>query len=353
MVNIMLTVNPGIEDLAAEEARVELGGEPSYRVLSGRVFLRNVAEKRLGERVSRLKMANRAVALLTTVDIRPEATYLPQLRRLLGRKLMGVVDYITPETPFAVKAERIGEHEYSSMDIAALLGDVVNEIEISYYGRRPSVNLRNPSVIVYALADNDKLYIGIMLTGPWSMHRRGYRIYDHPAALKPTLAQAMLYLSGTRDKQAIGDPMCGGGTIPIEAALTHEDALIWCSDYNEKHVRGAELNAMAAGIRSRIKFKVLDARKLDTIGIEFDHLVLNPPYGIRYGDPWSIRRLYKEFLYSASRSIAPDGRITLITTEFHFIHKVIGSYGLEVIHERTVYHGNLYPHIIVLAKVGQ
>lgn len=351
MADLVFTANPGIEDIVAEEIRCEFNGKVEYKIMSGRVYLYNVGSlKYLYEKVSRLKTINKAMILLWKGRIGLEYTFLTRLHSILLKELDHVIDYITPSTTFAVQVERLGDHEYTSMDIARVLGDVIIDIVYTHYKRRPVVDLRNPSIVINALARENELVIGVLISSSWSMHRRGYRIYDHPAALKPTLAVAMLYLSGTRDKQAIIDPMCGGGTIPIEAALLHEDAFIVGTDFNEKHVRGAVMNAIAAGVYDKIVFKKWDARKIDQLNMEFDHIILNPPYGIRYGDPTSIRRLYRKFLESAINSLVPTGRITMITTEYHYVHKVISHVGLKVIHERTVYHGKLYPHIIVLGR---
>jgi len=351
LVDLVFTVNPGIEDVVAEEIRSEFTGKLEYKIMSGRVYLYNAGiVKYLYEKVSRLKTINKAMILLWKGKIRPEYTYLTHLHDILIKDLNQIIEYITPNTTFAVQVERLGEHEYTSMDIARVLGDVIIDIVSRHYQRRPLVNLRNPSIIINALAKEDELIIGVLVSSSWSMHRRGYRIYDHPAALKPTLAVAMLYLSGTKDKQVIIDPMCGGGTIPIEAALLHEDAYIVGTDFNEKHIRGARMNSIAAGVYDKIIFKRWDARKIDQLGMEFDHIILNPPYGIRYGDPNSVRRLYRKFLESAIKSLRLTGRITMITTEYHYIHRIIKYIGLDVVHERTVYHGKLYPHIIVLGR---
>lgn len=346
---LVFTVNPGIEDIAAEEIRCELGGKPVYKMMTGYVFLENPSRGIDG--VYRLKTVNRAMVLLADIDgVEPHYSYLPKLGEILREGLRSVVDYITPETSFAVQVERMGSHEYTSMDVARITGDVVISIVKEFYGRRPLVNLRNPNVILHVFLRDKKLIAGVLLTGPWSMHRRGYRVYDHPAALKPTLATAMLYISGTRDKQVIVDPMCGGGTIPIEAALLHEDAVIIGTDINPVHIQGAKYNAIVAGVAEKIEFKQWDARRIHELISGVDHMVLNPPYGIRYGDPWSIRRLYRKFLESSWRALGDGGRLTIITTEFNYIHRIIGEVGYRVVHERTVFHGNLYPHIMVLEK---
>lgn len=352
MVDLVFTVNPGIEDIVSIEAYSVFGGGSSrYSMLSGRVYY-SVAGSidYLFEKIMELRTINRAMIHIATLELEPSYSFLGVLRDRLSKALEGVVEFIGPGTSFAVSTERFGEHEYTSMDLSRVIGDAVISVVEEFYGRRPRVDLRNPSVIVHGFARENELIIGVLFTGPWSMHRRGYRVYDHPAALKPTLASAMLYISGVRDKQVVVDPMCGGGTIPIEAALLYEDSSIYGFDINPLHIRGALMNAVAAGVDDRIVFRVWDARKIHEVVGDVDHMILNPPYGIRYGDPYSIRRLYRRFLESAYKTLASNGRITMITTEYTTIHKIAHQTKLEIIHERTVKHGNLYPHIIVLEK---
>ncbi len=348
VMEILYTVNPGIEDIAANEVVSELGGTTSYQMLSGHV-LHKPARNNL-EALARLRSINRAFILLWKGNIGPRINDLIDLRRKLVSELEGISRYITPYTSFAVDTERVGEHEYTSMDISRVIGDVVIEVVKKETGERPPVNLRHPNIIVHVFVKDDKFYIGISLTGPWSMHRRGYRLYDHPAALKPTLAYAMLAISGTRDKQLIVDPMCGGGTIPIEAAYIHEDAYIFGYDQSPHHIRGARINALAAGVSRRIYFGVWDARRIHEVIEDVDHMVLNPPYGIRFGDPWTIRKLYSSFLSSAYKASKEGGHLTMITTEYNYVNKLYEKIGFKKVHERIVYHGRLYPHIIVLEK---
>ena len=345
----LFTVNPGIEDIAANEIRNEIGGNIKYNNMAGHVIA-ELDNDISYESIYRLRTINRAIKIIWEGVAERSIHYLAKLKNILLKELDSIIEYITPEISFAVRSERIGIHEYTSMDLSRVLGDVVIDIISKKYSKRPQVNLRAPDVIVYAFLRENKLVIGIQYTGPWSLHRRSYRIYDHPAALKPTLATAMLYLVGTKDKSIIVDPMCGGGTIPIEAALLHEDAYILGLDINPVHIKGSMKNAVAAGVFHRTIFRVWDARKLHELGLDIDYVVTNPPYGIRYGSPTAIKRLYRKFIFSLEKALAVNGKVAIITTEYAYLHKIIEYSQLKIVHERTVAHGGLYPHIIILEK---
>jgi tRNA (guanine6-N2)-methyltransferase len=238
--------------------------------------------------------------------------------------------------------------------VAKVVGEAVIEAFSEKYGLRPPVRLNSPSIIIYAEVIEDEFRLGILLTGERSRHRRGYRVYDHPAALKPSLAYSMIRISGARDGETIVDPMCGGGTIAIEAALTFPGSRIVCIDKNPAHIRGAKMNALAARVFNRIEFVVGDARRLpEILGEEsIDVIISNPPYGIRLGDPTSVRRLYRSFLPAISRSLRGGGRATLITTESDYIINLLRKevFRLKLSHIRKVRHGDLWASILVLEK---
>jgi len=349
---LMYTVNPGIEDIAADEISRELGGSISYELMSGHVY--HVVENVDYEAFYRLRSINKVFTLIWKGIIGKGIEDLVLFSKSLSQILRErrIWEYVTPHTSFAVETERIGEHKFTSIDISRIIGELVIKVVEEVTGKKPKVNLRTPNTIVHAFVRQDKVFVGISLSGSRSLHRRGYRLYDHPAALKPTLAYAMLTLSGTRDKDLIVDPMCGGGTIPIEAAYIHEDSNIYCLDVNKRYVEVAEKNAFAAGVVYKITFDQWDARRIHEYNFpsNIDRVVSNPPYGIRYGDPRVIRRLYSSFLESLYKVLSDNGRVTLITTEYTFLNRLIEKLGYIKIHERIVQHGGLYPHIVVFTK---
>jgi tRNA (guanine6-N2)-methyltransferase len=341
-VKMVFTTNPGIEDIAAEEVSARLSASIlEVRSGYGRVIA-DVPDDML-EYVNELRSIHRPIILLAEGETCSEKECLRHVYNIVRES--GVERFITPWTPFAVRAERVGEHEYTSLDIARVSGDAVIDAVREKYGIRPPVDLDYPAVIVSVDVIGSRVIVGIDLGGDISWHRRGYRVYDHPAALKPTLAYAMIILSGARDGDVILDPMCGGGTIAIEAALIFENSPIICLDKNPRHIEGALQNAVAAGVANRIEFIVGDARKLSSYVEEAHVVISNPPYGIRLGSPREVRKLYKDFISEAVKITKKS--ITIITTEFKHVRKLIEEYGWRVSHERRVAHGNLFPHIIV------
>ena len=360
---LIVTTNPGIEDLVIEELECLLKGccssikpHPKFR---GRVVVElSLDEKDINRVVELLvdkaTMINKIFLLLNEAKISKDKRGLEDIYELVY-STKKILQYILPYTTFAIRAERVGSHEFTSLDIGRVAGDAVRKLVAELHKGIPApVNLDYPNVEIGVDVYEDTCSINLILTGDTSLHRRGYRVYDHPGALKPTLANAMLKLAKVRNGEVLLDPMCGGGTIPIEAALHYNLSCIKCYDISPKHIRGAILNAISANVEDKIEFRVQDARKLHEVLDEesIDVIVSNPPYGIRIGRKSVIDELYRDFIISAYKVLRRKGRITIITTEHKTVKRVISEYGLKlnIVHERTVSHGDLWPNIMVLSK---
>ena len=161
------------------------------------------------------------------------------------------------------------------------------------------------------------------------LHRRGYRQAVAKAPLRETLAAAMLMASGWTGDTALVDPLCGSGTIPIEAALiarrlppglnrsfaffhwpghhparwtllveramahalTRSPVKIAGSDRDAGAIAAAVANAERAGVAADIDFTVRPVSAAERVA-DTGSLVCNPPYGVRTGDPDRLRNLY-------------------------------------------------------------
>lgn len=174
----------------------------------------------------------------------------------------------------------------------------------------------------------DRAEIFIDTTGA-PLYKRGWRTEGGVAPIRETLAAAMVDLSRFRGDMHFLDPMCGSGTIAIEAALKairrapglrrrfdaetfpFVDAAVWdrvreeaksneapspavieARDIDPACIRRAEANARRAGVADRIRFSVADVTAADLSRFR-GVLVTNPPYGERLGDVEQAHALYK------------------------------------------------------------
>ena len=203
-------------------------------------------------------------------------------------------------------------------------------------GTRPSVDRESPTLRINAHAARGNLTLAIDLSGE-SLHRRGYRGGAGAAPLKENLAAAILIRSGWPAIAAAGgsfvDPMCGSGTLPIEAALIaadiapgllrpgfgferwkQHDADAWAAvraaaetrrqvalltpgrirgfDRDPVAIRDAEANAARAGLDKRLFFQRCELEKLPSAPAPSGLFAVNPPYGERIGESDELRALY-------------------------------------------------------------
>jgi 23S rRNA (guanine2445-N2)-methyltransferase / 23S rRNA (guanine2069-N7)-methyltransferase len=203
-------------------------------------------------------------------------------------------------------------------------------------GERPSVDRESPTLRINAHAARGAVTIAIDLSGD-SLHRRGYRGGQGAAPLKENLAAAILIRSGWPAIAAAGgsfvDPMCGSGTLPIEAALIaadiapgllrdrfgferwkQHDPNAWAGVRNAAEarrqmalltpgrirgfdrdlvsIRDSEANAARAGLDKRLFFQRCELAKLPAAPAPTGLVAVNPPYGERIGEADELHLLY-------------------------------------------------------------
>jgi tRNA (guanine6-N2)-methyltransferase len=316
---LLLTTERGIESVAAQEVR-ELIRRRASVAGEGRLRVRGDARD-----ILTLNYCSNSLHRVVLLLLESDFSTLDELYRAV--KGIAFHEYLSPEQSFAVKASRMGEHDFTSLDVARVAGQAVIDSYAEARGVRLKVNLDSPDVVVRVEVRQSKCYVGIDTTGE-SLHRRGYRVYQHPAPLKPSISYALVRIAEWSAEESLLDPFCGSGTICIEAAryawrmpnlLRRESFLFWklkflpleefremlaeaearvrkrelsirgC-DISPKHVAGARQNAERAGVA--VSFFTCDATR---VSLDCDKLVTNLPYGLRIGSRYKIARLYKKF----------------------------------------------------------
>jgi tRNA (guanine6-N2)-methyltransferase len=145
------------------------------------------------------------------------------------------------------------------------------------------------------------------------MRHRTYLEASRRAALKPTIAAAMVMLTEPRPDDVFLDPMCGSGTILIERAQAERYALLLGGDADEDAVKAAHENI---GPRYKpIQVRQWDARKLPLDDRSVSALACNLPFGKQVGTVAENRSLYPALLSEWARVLAPGARMVLLTSE--------------------------------------
>ena len=127
-------------------------------------------------------------------------------------------EIINPKQTFIIKlkgqSDNFNNNNYLTLKIKDAIVDQIKKKRFS----RPSIDKKNPNIILNVFISNDRLTIYLDSSG-LSLHKRGYRNKIHKAMLNESLAAGLIMLSNWNQKDPFYDLMCGSGTIPIEAAL--------------------------------------------------------------------------------------------------------------------------------------
>lgn len=207
---------------------------------------------------------------------------------------------------FRVVARMAGRHGYRRIDLQ-------RAVELGILDRMPAWRLAEDNATIEAWAQlvGGRLILGFRLSDI-EMRQRDYRQVSLPAALKPTIARAMVLLSEPREDDVFLDPMCGSGTILIERALTCPYRLLLGGDADPEALEATRANI---GRRHKpIEIRHWDARSLPIDGASVSVLVTNLPFGKRIGTPEDNRSLYPALLREWSRVVQPAGRMVLLTS---------------------------------------
>ena len=254
-------------------------------------------------------------------------------------------EHLAPDDTFAVRCTSGGSSTQNTKYCALRVKDAVADQFRDIFNQRPSVDVNRPSVQMHLFLGGEKATLSLDLAGE-SLHRRGYRVAGAEAPLKESLAAAILQLVGwpheVTQAGAFVDPMCGSGTLLIEAALMYGDIapalgreyfgflgwkghdrdlwkrliseamdrrqqglgrawpLITGSDASPAAVRSASRNIRQAGLEDIVHVERLELARLrnplagregekDSVGV----LVTNPPYGERLDSLDSVQYLYR------------------------------------------------------------
>ena len=127
-------------------------------------------------------------------------------------------DYLSTDKTFAVEPTIFSQEFRHSRFVAYKVKDAIVDYFREKTGERPGVRVNNPDVLINIhIAEND-CTLSLDSSGE-SLHRRGYRQEAVEAPLNEVLAAGMIMMTGWKGECDLIDPMCGSGTIPIEAAL--------------------------------------------------------------------------------------------------------------------------------------
>ena len=241
--------------------------------------------------------------------------------------------YMTVDNTFVIDATVYSEFFHNSLFVTYRVKDAMVDYWSEKTGNRPSVNAENPDIRINLHIGNDMMTISLDSSGE-SLHKRGYRVATTEAPISEVLAAGMLRMAGWHGQSDFYDPMCGSGTLLIEAALmAHNiapgvfrqtyafekwpdfDADLWSDIYNDDSherefthkiygsdasfyaIQQATKNIKSAGVAKDIELKQVRIEELKDLSSLHSFtpsplVMLNPPYGERLKSNKEMEDLY-------------------------------------------------------------
>ena len=253
-----------------------------------------------------------------------------------------------PDHPhYTVTASLVGRRNYSRYDVA----DAIRDGLWSHYDWTFVENKAGappPEIDLRVLIEGGEGHVGLRL-GRRPLHRRTYKVRNRPGSLKPTVAYCMALLAGTQPGHTVLDPMCGVGTIPIEAAMAFDARAVWGLDISVAAIRDATRNAQEA--RSDTRFVTGDATRLPFSDGCVDCIVCNLPWGKQVQTQHSLRETYTAAVAEFSRVLQPKGRAVLLTDRTGLLlQRAERQTDLHLVFARQISLFGSHPTICVLAK---
>jgi putative N6-adenine-specific DNA methylase len=277
-----------------------------------------------------------------------------------GVKAIAWEEYIPKNASFPVNADSVKSALFSVSDIQSICKKAVVE----------RLKDRHRTAVLPETGEKYDIHIKLLgntvsaclnVSGA-GLNRRGYRAANVKAPIRETLAAGLVMLTGWKQGE-FADPMCGSGTIAIEAAMMganiapgisrsfdgekwsmfknewkaerdaarsdiREPAVIFASDIDKDALGAADRNAKAAGVHLRIYHA--DIREFS----RKDCVVLtNPPYAERLGEQKQVRQLYRDM----GRALSGAQRKFIITADDEFER----YFGTRAKKKRKLYNGNI------------
>lgn len=311
----------GLEDLLVEELKA-IGAQQVVKQVRAASF---VGDRACMYRANLwLRTAQRVLVPLGRFHVRREAELYDGVAAIRWE------DHLGPDDTLAISCTLHSNQFTNAQFLSLKAKDAIVDRFRKRFGKRPSVDLDRPTLRIHLYIHEEDCIVSLDSSGA-ALHKRGYRDPTNLAPLSEVLAAGLVLLSGWDRTTAFVDPMCGSGTIPIEAAMIagniapgiHRphfgfqewkdyDPSLWRSVREEARERAtlgnrpvivagelssnvarkASINIARAGLKGRIHVVNKPFQELEPPAA-MGTMIMNPPYGERMDKEEDILTLYK------------------------------------------------------------
>lgn len=325
------TVQPGLEEIAAEEITRDFGGsirksERGCVVFRVQDISPDLLKLRTVEDVFLLAWGSDALSC-RALDL--DKFELWTARNVDWARLLQLHHGVRPKPKgkptFHLVTQKSGEHGFRRVDARnALARGLARNIPASWR----EVD-EGASVEFWLTIQGRQAVCGLRLSDA-SMRHRDYKTEHRPASLRPTVAAAMVRLAGATAGHLVVDPMCGAGTLLAEQLILARqrragEVAVLGGEWDADAIRAAAANLRRAGPGWRLAR--WDARRLPLADQSVDRLVCNPPFGVQLGEPGSIGPLYRQLAHEGDRVLRAGGRAVVLVGDPTLWHPAAKSVG--------------------------
>ncbi len=280
------------------------------------------------------------------------------------------VKYLTTDTSFAIDSTVYSDNFTNSQFVSYRVKDAIADYFIEREGKRPSVSLSAPELLVNVHISQNQCTISLDSSGE-SLHKRGYRLSQTEAPINEVLAAGILLMAGWDGQTNFIDPMCGSGTFLIEAALIalnippgifrksfafekwmnfdkelfddlyNDDSqereftnMIYGSDISSQAIEITQKNIKIAGLAKYIDLKLADVANVN-VPEGRTLLITNPPYG---------KRLQPERLYEIYESLGRMLKFKMVGNQAWVIssdEKCLTRIGMKPSKKISLFNGDI------------
>jgi tRNA (guanine6-N2)-methyltransferase len=310
MLTFFALTTRGLEDIVAAEVRAAYPAAHIAEVAYRRVLIEAPAEA--AAPLLGLRCADDLFLLVTTWQgIGRPRTTVNRIATLAGEcDLRPALEFCSSLRPldqppqFAVSASFVGKRNYTSPDMKLAIAAGIEQTHGWQYLEEEAPGALSLRLFI----EHDLALFGVRLAAQ-PLHRRPYRAESIPGSLKPPVAAALARLAGAAPGIALLDPLCGAGTILLEAAL--QGAQVVGGDNDPTALSVARNNIHSANLP--LIPQLWDARALPLADHAVDAIASNLPFGRQVVSEPDLASLYADLLREMARVLRPGGRAVLLT----------------------------------------
>lgn len=255
----------GLEEVLANELR-RIGGND---IRTGKRAVFFTADKDLVYKANlRLRTALRILKPIKRFTAEDEDVFYNQVKSIKWDTLFDI------DKTFLIRVTSSGPVFTHSHYVAQKCKDGIADYFRDKYGKRPSVDSRQPDIVIHVKIWNDDVIISLDSSGD-PLNKRGYRQREALAPLNECLAAGMLLLAGYEGKTDFIDPMCGSGTLCIEAAMIAHKIAPGLMRDNFAFMHWKDFDEELFGVIREATVNRLAEEPVKIIGMDTDFFTLN------------------------------------------------------------------------------